>query len=672
MRGKFLIVFILLIIGTSNSYVFGYTGKGTSNTPYEVSTESELKEVLTEKSNGNSWVYVAIKGGINITSTIEIKSGKFRVFAKGAERTIKRSASLNAAVNNNKDPKYCMKVMGTTQLVLGYEKTGHILKIGGNKNNIPESNKTSGWLNIGASASVTIGEEGHVLNVRNNENIDYGAPIKSTGKIIVNGEISNCIGSNGGAIKATSGEVVINSTAKIHNCKSQTEGGAIYVSSGGKVTMNGGRIYECTSEEEGGAVFIRGNSRGEIKSGEIMGNISGRSAGGIFSGYGSTLVIGVISGTGPEIYYNRATGSGGGVRCNGGITETAGGKTYFYGGTISNNYSGKHGGGISCGEPGSKGISKIIIKNVSVTNNVCEESGGGIWLADGAKGIDTNHVIMDRCSINSNESKQSAGGIMIHCNVTATNNYVSNNMCKKYGGGIFIDNGDCLTLHSGTIAGNRSQKEGQGIYVQGEFKISSDAYVDSDNQVYLTRGTYIEVIGKLNKSSGYIAVIESAVKNNGTKLVKAGYTGTNAAKELYYSGTAADEYTQKEVIKKYKCCDLKGNQCLRPSNDVSGYDNNWIIISEKYTISYKINCGDTVKNLPDNQIKFWNEDTKISNNKVTRIGYETNGKKHWNTSSDGNGSCIAPGGIYSLNKDMELYAIWIRNRNIRIIYYGCG
>lgn len=678
MRGKLLIVFILLMVGTSVNSVYGYTGKGTSNNPYEVSREWELKEVLTRKSNGNSWVYVAINDGITITSTIQINTGKFRVFAKGGEKTIRRSSSLNADVNDSKDPKYCMKVMGTTQLVLGYKRNGHILKIGGNKNNISEVNKTSGWLNIESSAIVTIGEEGHVLNVRNNENSDYGAPIRTAGKVIVNGEISNCIGVNGGAIKVLSGEVIINSKAKIHNCESQTEGGAIHISSGGKITMNGGHIYECMSAEEGGAIFINGNSRGEIISGKIQANISGQSAGGIFSGYGSTLIIGTTSGTGPEIYYNRAAGSGGGVRCNGGVTETAGGTTYFYGGTISNNYSGKNGGGISCGAPGSKGSSKIILQNVYVVNNVCEETGGGIWLPDKAKGINTDYVILDRCAINSNESKQGTGGIMIHCSVNATNNYISNNKCESYGGGIFIDGGGCLILQSGTITGNRSNQKGQGIYVQGEFKIYADAYVSSDNEVYLTRGTYIEVIGKLNKTSGYIAVIDSAVKTNGTKLVKAGYTDTDAIKELYYKGTPADEYVPKEVIKKYTCCKLKDNQCLRPSNDVSGYDDSWIIISEKYTVSFEKNCGDVANNIPDNQIKFWNEDIKISTDEITRTGYKTDKRKHWNVNSDGKGTSIAPGSVYSLNGDRTLYAVWIRDGILELFvtaedrYYAVG
>lgn len=657
---KFVILVMILMAAASSSTVYGYTGKGISNDPYVVCKETELKEIFTQKSNGNSWVYVAVNGGITLTSTIAVDKGKFRVYAKGATRTIKRSSDLSAPINDKKDPKYCMKVMGNAQIVFGYKATNYILKLGGNKDNIAASNKTSGWLNINSSAAVTIGENCYVLNIRNNESSDTGAPIRTEGKLTVNGEIGHCIGVNGGAIKALSGEVIVNQTAKIHDCESQTEGGAIHVSSGGTITVNGGRIYECISKEEGGGIFITGNSRGEIKSGNIYSNVAGRSAGGIFSGYGATLIIGTTSGDGPDIHYNRASGSGGGVRCNGGVSDTAGGTTYFFGGSILHNYSGKNGGGIACGEPGDKGKSKIIIKNMNVIANVCESTGGGVWLPDGAEGINTDYVVLDQCVINANESLKGTGGIIVHCNVRATNNEINNNKCKSFGGGVFIDDSGCFTLYSGTISGNTCEQKGQGIYVQGELKILSDAYVEADNYVYLTKGTFIEVIGKLNKSSGYIAVIDSAVKQNGTKLVKAGYTGTDAIKELYYKGTPADEYIPKEVTKKYKCCGLSDSQCLRPGNQVTGYGDRWIIISEKYTISFEKNCDGNVDNMPKQQIKFWNENITISINKITKPGYETDEKKHWNTRADGKGTRIAPGGIYSLNENRKLYAIWIK------------
>ena len=79
---------------------------------------------------------------------------------------------------------------------------------------------------------------------------------------------------------------------------------------------------------------------------------------------------------GPEISYNNAKGSGGGVRCNGGETDYAGGVTYFYGGKIKNNYAGKNGGGISCGPSNPKMESRIYLKDIKVENNRSVNGGG--------------------------------------------------------------------------------------------------------------------------------------------------------------------------------------------------------------------------------------------------------------------------------------------------------
>lgn len=660
---KSLIIFSVFIMCISCKNVYGYTGAGTEKNPYVVTKEWELKEVLAQKANGELWVYIAVDNGITITSTIMVRDGKFRIYAKGANRTIQRTADISASINNKKNPKYCMKIMRNAQVVFGYGVNNHILRLSGNKDNISKNNKTSGWININSSAMVTIDENCHISDIRNNESEETGAPIRTEGKVTVNGEISDCEGINGGAIKAYSGEVIINSNAKIHNCVSKTEGGAIHISAGGNITMTGGKIYECVSKEEGGAVFISGNSRGDILAGEIYGNLSGQSAGGIFSGYGATLIIGKTAGSGPDIYYNKSVGSGGGIRCNGGVTEKAGGTTYFWGGNISGNYSGKNGGGISCGAPGKRGSSKIIIKNMRIVGNTCEATAAGIWLPGKAKGIDTDYVILDNCVISGNVSNHSTGGIMVNCSVKAVNNNISGNNCKNSGGGVFIDNGGCFTLHNGIIEGNKSGIKGEGIFVRGNFKILSDACVEPNNKVYLTKGTFIEIVGKLNKTNGYIAIIDSAVKANGTKLVKVSYTGSDAAKELYYSSTPDDEYIQKTVIKKYSYAELKKDKCLRPSNNVNGYDDKWIIISKKYEIIFDKNCEDTVESMPEKQIKFWDENVILSNNKITRQGYKTDEKKHWNLKPDGSGTGIMPGNVYSLNGNKRIYAIWIKDKS---------
>lgn len=78
----------------------------------------------------------------------------------------------------------------------------------------------------------------------------------------------------------------------------------------------------------------------------------------------------------------------------------------------------------------------------------------------------------------------------------------SNNTCKNNGGGININVGAILHMKNSYSRGNNCGGNGKGVYVLGLFKISGNTYMDSQNEVYLTKNTYIDVVGKLNKSSG--------------------------------------------------------------------------------------------------------------------------------------------------------------------------
>ena len=65
--------------------------------------------------------------------------------------------------------------------------------------------------------------------------------------------------------------------------------------------------------------------------------------------------------------------------------------TTFIRGTITNNTSGKHGGGIACGEAGENGQSKLYMSDMTISNNTCTESGGGIWTPNNIQGTGTEY-----------------------------------------------------------------------------------------------------------------------------------------------------------------------------------------------------------------------------------------------------------------------------------------
>ena len=64
-----------------------------------------------------------------------------------------------------------------------------------------------------------------------------------------------------------------------------------------------------------------------------------------------------------------------------------------------------------------------------------------------------------------------------------------------------------------------------------------------------------------------------------------------------------------------------------------------------------------IRDRPNSQHKYWNENINLSTKNIERAGYELNTQKHWNTSEKGNGIKYSPGSVYSGNADLTLHAI---------------
>ena len=76
----------------------------------------------------------------------------------------------------------------------------------------------------------------------------------------------------------------------------------------------------------------------------------------------------------------------------------------------------------------------------------------------------------------------------------------------------------------------------------------------------------------------------------------------------------------------------------------------------KYTVSYNANGGNGVSG---NQTKVYKVDLKLSTTKPTRNGYTFVG---WGTSANATSATYQPGGTYSDNANITLYAIWTANK----------
>lgn len=602
MRDKIKVLIITSIICLFYCGVaFGYTGDGTRGNPYIVSNAGELTKIL-DKKGSNDWVYISLKSNIKIKKTITVRTGYFVINATNGDKTIKRSTSLKDSINNQSNPGYCFRILNTSYVIFGLG--GNMLTLDGGWKNLGNANM-SGWINVGPGGRLYIERFARLINTFNNEK-KSGAPIMTYGDTQINCEIGRCKGYNGGAIFSKDAD------------------------------------SSCV-----------------IYSGKIHNNKSCESAGAVFSGYGATLVIG-RSTSGPEIFKNTSGGSGGGVRCNGGTGSDAGGITTFIRGTITNNTSGKHGGGIACGEAGENGQSKLYMSDMIISNNTCTESGGGIWTPNNIQGTGTEYAIIQNSQITSNTCHKYGGGISVHGKVYVSNCSIEHNFTGDRGAGIHITEEGTLKYDMGTISDNKTLDSitGTGIYVNGQLKINESARIAENNVVYLPKGKYIEVTGELYKYYSSIAKIESEDKSNGTKLVYINYENGTGEKELYYKGTSSDEYEGKKVQKKYSCVGISSQQLLRTGENVSGIGKNWIIISEKYLIKYDSNTTDEVKNMPSDQVKFWNENIKLSSEGPEREKYIIDTKKHWNYSKDGRGTRISAGAYFYANESRVLYAQW--------------
>lgn len=661
---KVLGILIGTIILGMNFYVVQAmpSGDGKKNTPYVVSNHNDLEYALTEGKRTNAITYIAIRGKLYIKKNIDVDGGSFFIYANDAEAGLIKSTNKEDKINDIKNPTYCFRIGLNKETKVEFGSEGpHILILGGQRNYYEINGKvSSGWMYIGAKGSVVLGENAYARNMINNDKDSQLSNFTVFGGLEVKGIINNCTSSNGGAICAkSSGIVRINDNAIITNCSSDTEGGAIWIKEKAKLYMNGGTIKENYSAEEGGGIFVSGTAAlAQIVNGNISDNYSGQSAGGIFAGYGATLIIGAKGSNGPVVEGNVAAGSGGGIRANGGKTDTAGGKLYIYSGTICRNKSGKYGGGIGIGQPGSNGIGVVHIENVCILQNSADRSGGGIYLSKGNKGINEG-VQINASRIEKNSSVQNGGGIFNNSDLKINGNIIEDNVANN-GGAIYISSNGSVIGNSGRISHNRAGNKGKGIYLDGLLKVGGRIVLPENNDIYICRDKYVEVYEKFSYNAANYMSIDSAVKYNATKLV---YVAPNVGtgELLLYGNEKGEEqeYENLQIVKYLKHINLNEKQILRSSGKISGMGSQWIIISEKYNICYASKIDLEVDNMPQNQVKFYNEPAYITEYVPTTEKYEADIQKLWNTKADGTGLVYKSGSKYEFNEDITLYVIWI-------------
>lgn len=648
---------------TACAYVDGDGGSDSVSTSTPSSPFLTLKQAYTKLKNTGGTIYIVntveIYNEMTLSSTYyQDADGKIEL-ADGCSVIIKRY-SKPTTVNSgyNVDSFLGNMIMVNT----GGNVTLTNITVDGHKNAVTEGNEnqlapgveayvsmisveTSGTLTIdsstiqngktienpssGTACGGAIYNYGS-LNIKNSKIINneavnstdgYGGAIYNAGILeMTNNEVSGNVTSGaGGGVYNTYATFTLNSGVFSNN--TAVTGGAIHTS--GTFTMFNGEITNNTASEAGGIQNFRGTAT--IKDGVISNNVATVQGGGISNYFKATLNIegGTISEN--KAYDAEAPSS---TTFGGGIVSSSA-TVNIKGGTIFANEA-HYGAGIYNNSDGN-----LVIEKGSIINNIASKDGGGIF----HKGT---MATISGGTIAENKGARGAGVYNI-AEFEMVGGTILKNDGTGNGGGVYNGSSSIFRMSDGSITGNTTSSNGNGFYQGGTLYMSNNAVIDDDNDVYLPSGKYITVSGALT-SSAPVATITPHSYTESDAL------GRMVADVTYTTKASA---VQKSDKSKFALSDTS-TYVLR-AGDYSSSDtveDNDIIISKTYTVTYKANGG---TGAPDAQTKYWNENLTLSSIKPTRDDYAF---KTWNTSSSGSGTDYAAGATYSTNASLVLYAQW--------------
>ena len=353
-----------------------------------------------------------------------------------------------------------------------------------------------------------------------------------------------------------------NNAITLKNCtvtknESTTIGGGISLrtsSSGvvsGKLILENSRVTE-NKAQNGGGVYVNWSNL-VMKNTDFTSNTATAEGGGIYVNAGTVTLTNATIG-GEQFYDGTDSGktkgnkakSGGGVYIEGsGTSVTMNGGSIQYNKTID----GKGGGVYIKGE----GISftmnggKITQCKADVTSpSSTEGRGGGIYIYGDNASSPINITIKGSAEISHNESTcqgtASGGGIYGGTNSIITvseNATIKNNSAKGFGGGVYFNSTFIFT--GGTITGNTitlgADKSGAGIFSGNSsttLKMSGNARVTNDNDIYLNSNIVITITGGALTGTAPVACITPAASayNTTTQVLTAG-SGVTLENETY-------------------------------------------------------------------------------------------------------------------------------------------
>jgi len=284
------------------------------------------------------------------------------------------------------------------------------------------------------------------------------------------------------------------------------------------------------------------------------------------------------------------------------------------------------------GEPGTINISggTFINANGAVcggSNTTINISGGNFYSNKYA--VNSSGIVYFK---GGNIYENTEGGILNNWSTV----YVSGGSIYKNSGSGIVNIGN-LYLTGGNIYSNSPY----GISY-GNIYMSGNAFVNTNNPVYVGKDAPITVNGALSKTT--VASIAPESYTLLTNLVKTTYSGG--------SGSA--------ILSKFSVSSSDGTYCVIPSGQ-------YLVLSRKYTVNYYGNgatSGSTAKNTAT-----YNQSFLTTKNGFKRTGYTFNG---WSPAADGSvgGWGLTSSGVYESGKSwtwtrtekLNLYAQWTHNK----------
>lgn len=355
-------------------------------------------------------------------------------------------------------------------------------------------------------------------------------------------------------------------TCKINNCTfdsnmAAANGGAIMLESDFEFITSKTTLSNNIAGNMGGGMIITGYGGGaDTESNYNLGfklsnflkvnNNKSKLGGGIAFNFGPGMTLPVnstinVNANGATISENTATNNGGALYFN---NATNAERNYTINinlnyGTLESNDA-KLGGSIYVNNEHVKYDPNVTTNSgMTINNNYASDNGGGIYMDGGSftmpKGtITNNRAGIDRNgNINSTEGIGYGGGVYMHNGtVNIGQGTVTGNICKLYGGGLYVYNESTATMSfSGGILRENNAYAGGGVCLSGPVSMEMTGSNIEENTATNGGGIYLRDGASLNYSSGLIRG-NKAIITDGTDT---GSTGTQVTYNTAFKATAS-------------------------------------------------------------------------------------------------------------------------------------